>query len=328
MLSLASSRKTISDWHDGTYGRITTLSRRNQGFFGIGGWLNFLFLKILYIYIFLRSSLLDVFRLLFFFSEKKKSFFYAVLSTVKNKWRTFSEKAVVEKITIIFCPLITIEGACGCVWACVSECAHTSKCNMELLLATKEHFDCLFFLWYWKKKEKKKITLFHFGSSAPLAWLSPISYLVVINLCSSGTNILLFIYSCCSMWWWTDWAWAGNQKWNRVLLPVSSDTGPQYKTTLAGRKSGRAGTNGTFTKTSSLFVQPPRCSLFDVHHSWELPDPASCSSVRQAGTRFKKKKKKKKKKKQTKKTTTAGHQHCNFLTYNKAISYFLPYKWK
>lgn len=24
--------------------------------------------------------------------------------------------------------------------------------------------------------------------------------------------------------------------------------------------------------------------------------------------------------------TTAGHQHCNFLTYNKAISYFLPYK--
>ena len=26
--------------------------------------------------------------------------------------------------------------------------------------------------------------------------------------------------------------------------------------------------------------------------------------------------------------TTAGHQHCNFLTYNKAISYFLPYKWK
>lgn len=53
------------------------------------------------------------------------------------------------------------------------------------------------------------------------------------------------------------------------------------------------------------------CSLFDVQHSRKLPAPASSSSVRLPGTRHK---------------TTAGHQHCNFLTYNKAISYFLPYK--
>lgn len=85
------------------------------------------------------------------------------------------------------------------------------------------------------------------------------------------------------------------------------------QTTLAGRKSQKAGTNSTFAKTRGLFVQPSCRSLFDVQRSRKLPDPAGGSSVSPPGTRHK---------------TTAGHQHCNFLTYNKAISYFLPYKWK
>lgn len=47
--------------------------------------------------------------------------------------------------------------ASGCVW--VSVCAHTSRCNMELLLATKEHFDCQFFLVLKKKKRRSPCSI-------------------------------------------------------------------------------------------------------------------------------------------------------------------------
>lgn len=256
------------------------------------------------------SSLLNVF---VFFLKK-----FLLCGDVhrENKWRTFSEKAVVENHDHFLSSYHYLR----CMWLRLSVCA----C---VCVFVRIH-QSVIWNYFWQRRsiliafffgtEKKKIALFHFGSSAPLAWLSPISYLVVISLCSSGNNILLFIYSCCFMWWWTDRVWAGNQKWNRVLLPVGPDRGPQYETTLAGRKSQKAGTNWTFAKTSSLFVQPSCCSLFDVQHSRKLPDPAGGSS-RQTGWDTIKRKKKK---------TTAGHQHCNFLTYNKAISYFLPYKWK
>lgn len=162
------------------------------------------------------------------------------------------------------------------VW--VSVCAHTLRCNMELLMATKGAFDCHFF-WYWKKK---KITL----------------------------PILLFIYSCCSVV--VNRGGLGREPEMEQGLAPSRLWPQNRRHWLAGRLK-KLEQIQPFAKTSGLFVQPSCCSLFDVQHSRKRPDPARSSSVRPPWTRHK---------------TTAGHQHCNFLTYNKAISYFLPYKWK
>lgn len=190
------------------------------------------------------------------------------------------------------------------VW--VSVCAHTLRCNMELLMATKGAFDCHFF-WYWRKKKDHPAPLRLICSSLPtlshfilrfvkfvLLWKRHIVVYIQLLLCSGeqrgfgqGTR---------------------NGTGSRSQSALTSE-----QTTLAGRKIQKAGTNSTFAKTSGLFVQPSCCSLFDVQHSRKRPDPARSSSVRPPWTRHK---------------TTAGHQHCNFLTYNKAISYFLPYKWK
>lgn len=65
----------------------------------------------------------------------------------------------------MFCPLITIEGACDCECVWVSVCVHTSRCNMELLFWQWRSIS--FAIFFGTEKKKKKIVLFYFGSSAP-----------------------------------------------------------------------------------------------------------------------------------------------------------------
>lgn len=115
-------------------------------------------------------------------------------------------EAIVEKkkqnkpITIMFCLLITIEGACDCERACecVFVCVHRGVI-----------WNYFFFFWQWRsisfamflvlKKKKKKIVLFEFfcGPSAPLApslmfeWILSSSrshavHNIQLLLCSSG----------------------------------------------------------------------------------------------------------------------------------------------
>lgn len=129
-------------------------------------------------------------------------------------------------------------------------------------LATKEHFDCHFF-------GTEKIALFHFGSFALLPCLPPISYLVWMNLCSSGTDMLLFIYSCCSVVVNRGGFGQGTRN-GTGSAPSRFWYRTSVQTTLAGRKSQKAWTNSTCVKTSSLFVQPSCCSLFEVQHSETL----------------------------------------------------------
>lgn len=85
-----------------------------------------------------------------------------------------------------------------CMWLRLSVCEWVfvrihQGVKWNYFLATKEHFDCLFVF------GTEKITLFHLGSSALLPCLPPISYLVWLNLCFSESDMLLFIYSCCSV---------------------------------------------------------------------------------------------------------------------------------
>lgn len=150
--------KTTSDLKMTNYVSITTLNRRNQGFTGSGVWLDFLFFENI-IYIFLRDSLLNVFIVfivfLFFFL-----FFYAVFTTVKTN-EGHSQRSNCRKTSQSCSVLLSLLKvhviASECVW--VSVCAHTSRCNMELLLATKEHFDCQFFLVLKKKKKRSPCSI-------------------------------------------------------------------------------------------------------------------------------------------------------------------------
>lgn len=99
---------------------------------------------------------------------------------------------------------------------------------MELLSANEGAFRLPVFLVL--KKKKKKIALFYFGSSAPPPCLPPISYLGWIKSGSSGTwNIIVYIQLLLRVVVNRGGFWAGNQKWNRVSLPVGSDSGPQYR---------------------------------------------------------------------------------------------------
>lgn len=147
--------------------------------------------------------------------------------------------------------------ASGCVW--VSVCAHTSRCNMELLLATKEHFDCQFFL-VLKKKRKKKITLFHWGSSAPLPRLPPISYLGLIHLCTSATNIIVSIQLLlCAVV--NRGGLVREPEVEQGLAPSRLWYRTSVQTPLAGRKSPNKKLEQIqHSKTSWLFVPPVWCS--------------------------------------------------------------------
>lgn len=150
-----------------------------------------------YIY-FLRNSLLNVFFCLFIVFLFKKSNSFTRCSLPWKQMKDILREAVVENHDHV----LSSYHYWRCMWLRLSVCGWVfvrihQGVIWNYFLATKEHFDCLFFSLVLKKK---KIALFHFGSSAPLPPDSlSISYLVLINLCSSGTNILLFIYSCCSM---------------------------------------------------------------------------------------------------------------------------------
>ena len=179
---------------------------------------------------------------------------------------------------------------------------------MELLLANEGAFRLPFFL-VLKKKKKKRSPCSIVAHLLHSPRLPPISYLGLINLCSEPTCYCLYTVAApCSGeqrgFGQGTRNGTGSRSQSALIRDLSTDdTGWQEKKKLEQIQHS--------AKTSRLFVQPSCCSLFDVQHSRKLPDPAGSSSVRLPGTRHK---------------TTAGHQHCNFLTYNKAISYFLPYK--
>lgn len=102
-------------------GGITTLNRRNHGFTGLGVDLTSSFLKILYIFFCAIHFLMFCLLFIVFF------FCFLFLNLLRGVHRENNEghskrSNCRKKITIMFCPLITIEGACDCVWVCVSEC--------------------------------------------------------------------------------------------------------------------------------------------------------------------------------------------------------------
>lgn len=219
---------------------------------------------------------------MFFFCCSCFSFlnFYCGVLHRENKWRTFSEKQLRKDHDHVLSSYHYLKVhviASECVW--VNVCAHTSRCNMELLLATKEHFDCLVF-----GTEKRSscsilahLLLSHFiFSCAPLEATNYCWY-IVAALCSdeergSGQETR---------------NGTGSRSQSALIQDLSTDnTGWQEKSKRWNKLN------------ICLFVQPSCFSLFDVQHSRKLPDPASSSSVRPPGTRHK---------------TTAGHQHCNFL---------------
>lgn len=138
------------------FGWLTTLNRRNKGFLAIRDLTSLPDFWKYYIYIFLRVSLLNVF---VYFNSFKKILLCGVLHRDKQM-KDILREAVVEKsrsCSFLLSLLKVHVIASACVRACVrvSVCAHTSRCNMELLSSAKERFDCLFFLWYWKKKTER-----------------------------------------------------------------------------------------------------------------------------------------------------------------------------
>lgn len=158
--------------------RTTEASQEEEsGVHGVGFDLTSSFLKIL-IYIFLRDSLVNVcvFIVFFFF------FLYYSCMRCSPPWKQMKDilrEATVENITILFCPLIAVEGACDCVWVCEWVFVRIHQGVIwnyfwqwrSILIANT--------FWYWKKE--KKITLFHWGSSAPLPRLPPIPQYGLIN---------------------------------------------------------------------------------------------------------------------------------------------------
>lgn len=103
------------------------------------------------------------------------------------------------------------------------------------------------------EKKKKKITLFHCGSSAPSPRLPPISYLGLINLCSEPTYYCLYTVAApCSGeqrgFGQGTRNGTGSRSQSALIQDLSADdTGWQEK----------VGTNSTFCKNKS-----PVCSAF------------------------------------------------------------------
>lgn len=283
------------------FGRNTTLNRRNQGFTGLGVDLTSSFFENI-IYIFCAVHFLIFLFIVFFF---KNSFMRRSAPRKQNEGHSQRSNCrkhhnhVLSSYHYWRCMWLRLS-----VW--VSVCAHTSRCNMELLFGNEEAFRLPFF------GTEKKIALFHFGSSAPPS--PPSHFIFTLNKFVLLWNRHIMVSIQLLLRVVVNRGGLGREpEMEQGLAPSRLWCRTSVQTTLAGRKSQKAGTNSTFAKTRSLFVQPSCCSLFDVQHSRKLPAPARSSSVRAPGTQHK---------------TTAGHQHCNFLTYNKAISYFLPYKWK
>lgn len=214
-------------------------SCRNQGFAGLG--VDFLFLEnIIYFCAILINVFVDCYFVFFFF-------FFKRCCTPWKQNEGHSQRSRCRKHPIVLRYHVTV-WVCVCV--CVGACVHTSRCNMELLLAMKERFACHFWGVLIKKKRPSSI-------SARLP-RPPVCVKV-----------------------------GGGQKWNRVSYPVGSDTGVSCRLPGNARKLEQLRFENVPSRAVGLSGRP--------------------------GQRHK---------------TTAGHQHCNFLTYNKAISYFLPYKWK
>lgn len=71
------------------------------------------FLKILYIFFCAIHFLMFLF-IVFFFLKKKQTTLLRGVLRCENKMKDILREAIVENITIMFCPLITIEGACDC----------------------------------------------------------------------------------------------------------------------------------------------------------------------------------------------------------------------
>lgn len=92
-------------------------------------------------------------------------------------------EAIVENITIMFCPLIAIEGACDCVWVCEWVFVRIHQGVIWNYFWQRRSISIASFFWYWKKK---KIALFHCGSSAPFP-LPPSHF-----ICRFNTFVLLW----------------------------------------------------------------------------------------------------------------------------------------
>lgn len=128
---------------------------------------------------------------------------------------------------------------------------------------TKEHFDCLCF-WYWKKKKKDRPVLFWLICSSTLPPSHFIFRLDKIGLLWNLEYYCLYTVAApCS----------GEQRgvlgrepeMEQGLAPSRLWFRTSVQTTLAGRRSlKKLEQIQRFAETRSLFVQPSCCSLFDV----------------------------------------------------------------
>lgn len=171
----------ISDKHDGLR-MNNNLKQEKSGVHGIWGiWLDFLFFENI-IYIFCAIHFLMFFFCLFvycFLFKTNVFFLHGVLHREKQM-KDILREAVVETHDHV----LSFYHYWRCMWLCLSVCEWVfvrihQGVTWNYFLASKEHFDCLFFLWYWtKKKQKKK------GRPVPL-WF----------ICSSPLTLSHFIFS-------------------------------------------------------------------------------------------------------------------------------------
>lgn len=113
-----------------------------------------------------------------FFFKKNQQLLRGV--SPRKQMKDILRETTVENITTMFCPPITFlkvhVTASECVW--VSVCAHSSRCNMELLLAKRRSISIAMFF-----GTEKKIALFHSGSSAPLPCFPPLFHILFSWVC-------------------------------------------------------------------------------------------------------------------------------------------------
>lgn len=195
-------------------GRITTLNRRNHRFTGAGGWLDFFIFENI-IYIFLRDSLLNVFCFVLCF------FLFCFFNLLRGVHRENNEgHSKRSNCRKHHNHVLSSYHYWRCMWLCLNVCGWVFVCIHQGVIWN--------YFWQWRsisfaiflvlKKKKKKITLFYFGSSVlPSRFIFSLNKFVLLwkracycfytaaALCSGDQRGV----------------WAGEQKWNRVSLPVA-----------------------------------------------------------------------------------------------------------
>lgn len=216
-----------------------------------------LFWKYWYIYFFC-DSLVNVCVFIVFFFFFFVLFLYAVFSAVKTN-EGHSQRSNCRKHHH---PVLSSYRCWRCMWlrlgVWVSVCAHTSRCNMELLLAMKEHFDCQYFLVLKKRKEDHPVPLRLFCSSPSSPSHSTVRPNKLVHSCNQ--NVLVYVQLLLPVAVDRGGGLVGEPEMEQGLAPSRLWFRSSVQTDRAGRRSEKeVGTNSTFANTSGLFVQPSCC---------------------------------------------------------------------